>query len=113
MTLVIAVGGIRPRRRRPGADDVVRTSLRCGSCATPIGEGEVYALVTDEHLRRCMDCAEGIVRAGWDARGVCPWPPLQMTALGKDATADVIVVDFRARLRAALSRSTASPHRAA
>jgi hypothetical protein len=111
VTFVIAVGCIRPRRRRPGVDDVMRTAVHCGSCRAPIGEGEIYALVTEAHLRRCMDCAVAITQAGWEAQGWCPWPA-PLPTLGAEATVDV-AVDFAARLRAALARSTAAAHRAA
>jgi hypothetical protein len=100
---VIAVGGFGPRRRTPGSDDVVRTSVKCGSCQTPIGIGEVYALVTAARLKRCADCAMAMLHAAWDARGWCPWP----LRLDVDATTrtDAVDVDFQERLRAAFERS--------
>jgi hypothetical protein len=109
MRFVIAVGGFVPRRRQPGADDVARTSLRCGACRAPIGEGEVYALVTDAELRRCLDCATAMTEATWDARGWCPWP-FQVAA---DAARATDGVDFAGRLRAALERSRAATRPAA
>ena len=115
MTFLIAVGGIRPRHRHPGADDVVRTSVRCGFCLAPIGEGEVYALVTDVKLTRCVDCALAVLlsawTAQWDAHASCPWPMPAMPApdFAAGATSDVRL-DFYARLRAACERAA---HRAA
>lgn len=112
MTWVIAVGA----------------SLKCGSCETPIGRGEVYAVVTEAQLKRCADCGLAIVRAtilaAWDAKGLCPYArlagrlvaclwPAQLEAdvakrVGIHTTTQtdaVPVMDFGERLRAAIQRS--------
>lgn len=116
MTFVVAVAGYQ-RPRRAGDESVVRTAVKCGSCETPIGVGEVYALVTEAQLKRCFDCALGVVQAwihaDWTKAGWCPWPSQledetarRLKVAMETSQTDVVpVIDFDERLRVAIERS--------